>query len=69
MLAPRTTICALDVHTGKELWKGLAGRAQSAPMTYRSAKSGRQFVGIGTAFWAGSTGAAACHVGYSSETD
>jgi quinate dehydrogenase (quinone) len=36
---------ALDVTTGKEIWKGrLPVGAQATPMTYVSPKSGRQFV-------------------------
>jgi quinate dehydrogenase (quinone) len=38
---------ALDLYTGKELWKGrLPVGAQGAPMTYVSPASGRQFVGV-----------------------
>lgn len=38
---------AIDVKTGKELWQArLPGGGQATPMTYRSAKSGRQFVVI-----------------------
>ncbi len=40
-------IRALDVRTGKELWKGrLPVGAEATPMTYISPKSGRQFVVI-----------------------
>jgi quinoprotein glucose dehydrogenase len=38
---------AIDVNTGKELWQArLPGGGQASPMTYWSAKSGRQFVVI-----------------------
>jgi quinoprotein glucose dehydrogenase len=38
---------AIDVRTGKELWQArLPGGGQASPMTYWSAKSGRQFVVI-----------------------
>jgi quinate dehydrogenase (quinone) len=38
---------AMDVNTGKELWKGrLPVGAQATPMTYMSPESGRQFVVI-----------------------
>jgi quinoprotein glucose dehydrogenase len=41
------TFRAFDVNTGKELWQArLPGGGQATPMTYRSAKSGRQFVVI-----------------------
>ncbi|MNN89735.1 Quinate/shikimate dehydrogenase (quinone) [compost metagenome] len=40
-------IRALDVRTGKELWKGkLPVGAEATPMTYLSPRSGRQFVVI-----------------------
>ena len=40
-------IRAYDVTTGQQLWKArLPGGGQATPMTYRSAKSGRQFVVI-----------------------
>lgn len=40
-------IRAFDVRTGKLLWyKRLAAGAHAAPMTYRSNRSGRQFVVI-----------------------
>jgi quinoprotein glucose dehydrogenase len=40
-------IRAFDVRTGQELWKArLPGGGQAAPLTYRSARSGRQFVVI-----------------------
>jgi quinoprotein glucose dehydrogenase len=38
---------AYDLATGKEVWQGrLPGGGQATPMTYRSARSGRQFVVI-----------------------
>jgi len=38
-------IRALDVRTGKELWKGkVPVGAEATPMTYLSPRSGRQFV-------------------------
>ena len=41
-----TSLHALDVTTGKELWEGaLGGRGEANPMTYRT-RSGRQFVVI-----------------------
>ena len=41
-----TSLHALDVTTGKELWEGaLEGRGEANPMTYRT-RSGRQFVVI-----------------------
>lgn len=41
-----TSLHALDVATGKELWEGaLGGRGEANPMTYRT-RSGRQFVVI-----------------------
>lgn len=40
-------IRAYDVRTGQELWKArLPGGGQATPLTYRSARSGRQFVVI-----------------------
>jgi quinoprotein glucose dehydrogenase len=41
------TIRAYDVSTGEQLWQArLPGGGQATPMTYRSARSGRQFVVI-----------------------
>jgi quinoprotein glucose dehydrogenase len=41
------SIRAYDVRTGEELWQArLPGGGQATPMTYRSARSGRQFVVI-----------------------
>jgi quinoprotein glucose dehydrogenase len=41
------TIRAYDVESGRELWQArLPGGGQATPMTYRSARSGRQFVVI-----------------------
>jgi quinoprotein glucose dehydrogenase len=38
---------AFDVETGREIWKAeLPASAQATPMTYRSPRSGRQFVVI-----------------------
>ena len=39
------TLRALDVTTGKELWSArLPAGGQATPTTYRSPKSGRQFI-------------------------
>jgi quinoprotein glucose dehydrogenase len=41
------TIRAYDIESGRELWQArLPGGGQATPMTYRSARSGRQFVVI-----------------------
>ena len=40
---------AFDIMTGRELWKTrLAVGAQATPMTYRSARTGRQYVAVAT---------------------